>query len=60
MKSIKVVITDNGLEEVINLDPENDPNFADTLGDVLCEVFDVPAVEYSIRCYTSSGNALEN
>ena len=50
-KSIKVIITDNGLEEMINLDCENDPDFKNTLAYVLCEVFDAEAVDYAITVF---------
>ena len=48
-KTVAVIIVDNGLEEIIPVDPEKDPEFEDTLGEVLCEVFDAPAVKYSIE-----------
>ena len=48
-KTVKVSITDNGLEETFNLDPKTDPNFDDTLGELLCEVFDSPAVKFHIE-----------
>lgn len=46
-----MVITDNGLEEMINLDCENDQDFKNTLAHVLCEVFDAEAVDYTITVF---------
>lgn len=48
-KSVTAIIVDDGLEEVIHLDPENDPEFEDTLGNLLCEIFEAPAVKYHIE-----------
>ena len=49
MQEVRVLIKRDGLEEIYNLDPETDPDFEDTLGEVLCAVFQCPAVKFHIE-----------
>ena len=58
LTEVSVVIKENGLEEVIRLDPENDPEFDDTLAEVLCRLFGCSVVDFTIKGYDAEETGL--
>jgi hypothetical protein len=51
-----VTFRDGDVEKEFNFDFEDEDELEDTLGDLLCMIFDVPAVRYRIEVYEPTNN----